>query len=209
MSYFPISIEMKSRRCLVIGGGAVAERKVGALIEVGAAVKVISPDVTEHIARWTKDRRIQLLKRRYRPGDLAGYELAFVAARDRQANAAAFAEGRRLGVWVNSADDPSHCDFILPSVLRRGNLTVAVSTGGASPALARAIREELEMFLSHECEQLVTLAAEARREARRRRIDIPVETWRRALRGRVRRLLMSGEAARAKGQLLKDLGVPL
>lgn len=207
MSYFPIFLEMTKRRCLVIGGGPVAERKIAGLLEVGALVTVVSPDVTESIARWSKSKLIDFFARRYQPGDLAGFELAFVATGDAGVNAAVFAEGRERGVWVNSADDPAHCDFILPSVLRRGDLTVAVSSGGGSPALARTIREELEMYLSQEYEQLARLAAEARAEVHKRCLEVPFETWRRALSGDVRQLLLRGEVARAKSQLLKELGV--
>jgi precorrin-2 dehydrogenase/sirohydrochlorin ferrochelatase len=209
MSYFPIFLEMNGRRVLVIGGGGVAERKIAGLLEAGAAVTVISPDVSERISRWSKERLIDFLARRYQPGDLSGYEIVFVATSDGEVNAAAFGEGRKRGVWVNSADDPAHCDFILPSMLRRGDLTVAVSSGGGSPALARTIREELEMYLTQEYEQLAELAAEARVEVHKRSLDVPFETWRRALSGDVRQFLMRGEIARAKSQLLKELGVAL
>lgn len=209
MSYFPIFLEMKRRRCLVIGGGSVAERKIAGLLEAGASVAVISPDVTETVARWSKDKLIHLTARRYQTGDLAGHELAFIATNNAEVNAAAYNEGRERGVWVNTADDPAHCDFILPSVLRRGDLTVAVSSGGGSPALARTIREELEIHLSREYEQLAKLAAEARAELHKRSLNVPFETWRRALSGDVRQLLMRGEVARAKSHLLKELGVSL
>ena len=209
MSYFPIFLEMKQRRCLVIGGGAIAERKIAGLLDVGANVAVISPDVTEKIARWSKEKWVNLIARRYQPGDLSGYELAFITTNDTEVNAIAYYEGRERGVWVNTADDRAHCDFILPSVLRRGDLTVAVSSGGATPALARTIREELEIYLSHEYEQLAKLASEARVELHKRSLNVPFETWRRALSGDVRQFLMRGEVARAKNHLLKELGVSL
>ena len=209
MSYFPIFIEMKQRRCLVIGGGSVAERKIAGLLEAGASVTVISPDASETIARWSKNKVIQLTARRYQQGDLAGHEIAFIATDDEGVNTTAYNEGRERGIWVNAADDPAHCDFILPSVLRRGDLTVAVSTGGGSPALARTIREELEIHLSREYEQLADLAAEARAELHKRSLSVPFETWRRALSGDVRQLLMRGEIARAKSHLFKELGVSL
>ncbi|HME61065.1 MAG TPA: bifunctional precorrin-2 dehydrogenase/sirohydrochlorin ferrochelatase [Candidatus Binatia bacterium] len=208
MSYFPIFVEMKRRRCLVIGGGAVAERKIAGLLEAGASVTVISPDITETIARWSKSKLIRLIARRYRPGDPAAYELVSIATNDAKINAAAYNEGRERGVWVNAADDPAHCDFILPSVLRRGDLTVVSSKGG-SPALARTIREELEVHLSQEYEQLAKLAAEARVEIHKRSLKVPFETWRKALSGDVRQLLMRGEIARAKSHLLNELGVAL
>lgn len=209
MGYLPIFIEMKQRRCLVIGGGSVAERKIAGLLEAGATVTVISPDVSETIARWSKNKVIQLTARPYQPGDLAGHDIAFIATDDEGSNTTAYNEGRERGIWVNAADDPAHCDFILPSVLRRGDLTVAVSTGGGSPALARTIREELEIHLSREYEQLADLAAEARAELQKRSLSVPFETWRRALSGDVRQLLMRGEVARAKRHLFKELGVSL
>ena len=207
MSYFPIYLEMTGRRCLVIGGGAVAERKVFNLMEVGAEVCVLSPDATENILRWSKAKSVEFIPRRYQPGDLAEFELAFVATDDRELSAQVFNEGRSLGVWVNAADDPAHSDFILPSVLRRGDLAVAVSSGGRSPALARTIREELELYFTEDYRLLAKLAAEVRDELRARAIEAPFETWRRALSGEVRQLLIRGDIARAKTLLLREFGV--
>ena len=207
MSYYPIYLNMHGRRCLVVGGGIVAERKIATLLEVGARPSVVSPVITDIIARWVKDHAIELIARRYHSSDLAEHEIAFVATDDGAVNAQVFSDGRRLGVWVNAADDPAHCDFILPSVLRRGDLTVAVSSGGTSPALSRTIREELELYFTEEYELLVELAAEARLELQARRVSVPFETWRRALSGDVRQLLMRGDLARAKALLLRELGV--
>jgi siroheme synthase-like protein len=209
MAYCPLYLEMNRRRCLVIGGGEVAERKIASLLEAGAEVTVISPDVTEAIARWSKNNSIKLHPRHYLRGDINGHELVFVATNDSSVNAQVHQDGKNEGVWVNAADDPEHCDFILPSVLRRGDLTVAVSSGGSSPALARTIREELESYFTQDYEQLAGLAAEARVELRKRSLSAPFETWRRALSGDVRQLLMRGEVARAKSHLLKELGVSL
>lgn len=209
MAYYPLYLEMKGRRCLVIGGGPVAERKIGNLMDAGAEVAVISPDVTETIRRWAKDNLIQWKAKTYHGGDLEGFRLVFVATNDGAVNARVFQEGKEKGAWVNSADDPVHCDFILPSVLRRGDLTVAVSSGGSSPALARTIREELEAYFTQEYEQLAALAAEARAELQKRSLSAPFETWRRALSGEVRQLLIRGETARARKQLLRELGVSL
>ena len=207
MSYYPIYLNMQGRRCLVVGGGLVAERKIATLLEVGARPTVVSPVITDIIARWVKDHAIELIARRYQSSDLAEHEIAFVATDDGAVNAQVFSDGRRLGVWVNAADDPAHCDFILPSVLRRGYLTVAVSSGGTSPALSRTIREELELYFTEEYELLVELAAQARLELQARRVSVPFETWRRALSGDVRQLLMRGDLARAKALLLRELGV--
>ncbi|MSP37600.1 MAG: bifunctional precorrin-2 dehydrogenase/sirohydrochlorin ferrochelatase [Deltaproteobacteria bacterium] len=207
MSYFPIYLEMTGRRCLVIGGGAVAERKVAGLLEAGADVVVISPEVSGNILRWSKEKSVDWIARQYRSGDLTEYEIAFVATDDGGVNRQVFTEGRKLGVWVNAADDAAHCDFILPSVLRRGDLTVAVSTGGKSPALARTIREELEVYFTDEYALLANLAAQVRDELHARAITAPFEAWQRALSGEVRQLLMRGDLVRAKSLLLRELGV--
>jgi siroheme synthase-like protein len=185
----------------------VAERKIAALLETGAEVTVLAPDVTDVVAGLSKQNAIRFTARCYEDGDLDGFELAFVATDDPQVNAAVYREGRSRGVWVNSADDPARCDFILPSVLRRGDLTVAVSTGGTSPALARTVREELELYFTQEYESLAKLAAEVREELSNRSITVPFETWRRALSGEVRQFLMHSDFTRAKSHLLKELGI--
>ena len=168
---------------------------------------MLAPDVTDVVAGLSKQNAIRFTARCYEAGDLDGFELAFVATDDPQVNAAVYREGRSRGVWVNSADDPARCDFILPSVLRRGALTVAVSTGGTSPALARTVREELELYFTQEYESLAKLAAEVREELSNRSITVPFETWRRALSGEVRQLLMHSDFTRAKSHLLKELGI--
>ena len=206
MSYFPIVLEMKGRRCLVVGGGAVAERKIASLLEVGAEVTVISPEVTAAISGWSKNNSIQLKARPYQSGDLAGYQLVFVATDDSGVNDRVYQEGKRYGVWVNAADDPAHCDFILPSVLRRGDLTVAVSTGGASPAAARAVREELEGYFTADYAELVQVAAEVRRELREKSFAVDASAWNGVLNEEFRRLIRAGKPEQAKEFLLTMLG---
>lgn len=209
MGYYPIMVDMTGRRCLVIGGGAVAERKVAGLLEVGAAVTAISPQITEKISRWVRQGSIDVLAKDYEPGDLAGYEIVFAATDDSEVNALVSEEAKSHGVWVNAADDAAHCDFILPSVLRRGELTVAVSTGGNSPALSRAVREELESYFTKDYEILARLAAEVREELRQRSIAPDYETWRKALGGDLRQLIAGGDLGGAKRLLLKELGAGL
>src|SRR5260370_39342549 len=141
---------MAGRPCLVVGGGPVAERKVRGLLEVGARLAVVGPGVTPQLDAWAREGRIRLIRRRYESSDLAGQSLAFVATDDGVVNAEVARDARAAGVLINAADDPAHCDFILPAVLRRGELTVAVSTGGASPALSRIVRDELDTYLARE-----------------------------------------------------------
>lgn len=206
MSYFPIVLEMTGRHCLVIGGGAVAERKIASLLAVGAEVTVISPEVTNAIFGWSKNNSIQLKVRRYQSGDLAGYQLVFVATDDPEVNDRVYREGKSCGVWVNAADEPAHCDFILPSVLRRRDLVVAVSTGGVSPAATRVIREELESYLTEDYAPFVQIAGEVRTELKEKSRAVGSPAWNDALKGEFRSLLKDGKREQAKELLRKILG---
>jgi siroheme synthase-like protein len=190
----------------VIGGGLVAERKIAALLEVGAEVTVISPEVTPAILNWSKNNSIQLTARCYQNGDLSGRELVFVATDDSDVNDRVYQKSKSYGVWVNAADDPARCDFILPSVLRRGELTVAVSTGGASPAATRAIREELDDYFTADYAQLVRVAAEVRSELKEQSHNVSADAWNDALMGEFRRLIREGRPEQAKEFLLTTLG---
>lgn len=129
---------------MVVGGGAVAERRAGSLLRGGAAVRVISPRVTAGLAELGRGGGVTLVEREYRQGDLAGAVLAFAATGDPAANRRVGAEAAERGILFNAADDPAACTFIVPAVVERGPLVIAVSTGGRSPALARRLRERLE-----------------------------------------------------------------
>jgi precorrin-2 dehydrogenase/sirohydrochlorin ferrochelatase len=145
------------------------------------------------------------LEREYRQGDLSGFALAFVATNDHDLNKIVAAEGKRAGVLVNAVDDPDNCDFVMPSIIRRGNLTLAISTGGGSPAAARRVREDMEAFLTEDYALLLDLATEVRRELRERDVTIDAETWNRALDEELRSLLASGQRNQAKDRLLAAL----
>ena len=207
MGYFPVLLELADRWCVMVGGGMVAERRVDGLLAAGARVRVISPRTTRTLAALAAEGRIELESRGYREGDLEGADLAFVATDAGEVNAAVAREARDRGLWVNAADDPAHCTFILPALVRRGDLTVAVSTGGSSPALARAIREELEAYLTAEYATLAAIAAEARRELRAAGRLVTADAWRRALGPEVRRLIVERGRDDAKHRLLELLGV--
>lgn len=190
---------------MIIGGGAVAERKVESLLEAGAVITVISPTLSTRLTALVSEGLIRHTGRRYREGDLTGHHLAFVATDDADVSEVVAREGRARGVWVNAADDPERCDFILPSVLRRGPLVVAVATGGSSPALARAIREELEAYFTEDYAALAELAAEVRRELRHHRPAVEGDAWRAVLDPDVRRLVAEGQCEEAKARLLQKL----
>jgi precorrin-2 dehydrogenase / sirohydrochlorin ferrochelatase len=204
--YYPVFLNLSGRRCLVVGGGEVAERKVAGLLEAAASVTVVSPTLTAELARLAKEKKIRHFMRDYRKGDLSGYRLAFVATDDGQVNRAVYEEAQEAEIFVNSADNPAHCDFILPSVLRRGELQVAVATGGTSPALSRAIREELEQYFTEDYALLSHIVAELRRELREKNLSADAETWRRALDGDLRRMLREGDVEGAKRHLRERIG---
>jgi siroheme synthase-like protein len=206
VGYYPVFLEMKDRRCVVIGGGAVAERKVEGLVAVGANVTVISPAITDGLRELLIQGAIWHVAREYQTGDRAGYDLVFVATDNSEINAVVSNEARSLRIWVNSADDPDHCDFILPAVIRRGDLAVAVSTGGVSPAVTRAIREELDQYVSADYASFVQIAGEVRRELREKCVSPGAGAWNRALKGDFRRLIKEGRPEQAKELLLETLG---
>jgi siroheme synthase-like protein len=206
MGYYPLFVEMNHRRCVVVAGGAVAERKVAGLIAAGAEVTVISPAVSEGLRELLTTGVVRHVAREYRSGDLAGCELVFVATDDAVVNSTVYRDARAHGIWVNCADDPPHCNFILPAVIRRGDLTVAISTGGASPAASRAIREELDDYFTEDYAQLVRVAAEVRTELKAKSFAAVASTWNEALNGEFRRLIRGGKPEQAKEVLLTALG---
>ena len=155
MGYYPILVDVSKLRCVVIGGGPVADRRVDGLLNAGAAVTLISPEITDGLRELADKGVVRHVARRYAAGDLAECEMVFLATDDVTVNEAVLSEARSRGIWTNCADDPENCDFILPAVVRRGELMVAISTGGASPATTRAIREELELYLTAEHTQLL------------------------------------------------------
>jgi siroheme synthase-like protein len=210
MGYYPVFLEMKDRPCVVVGGGTVAERKVEGLLAAGATVTVISPELTPALAALRDEGRLRHVARAYREGDLEGHEVAVVATDDGAVNAEVAREGRRSAsgrTWVNAVDDPPNCDFILPSVVRRGEIVIAVSTGGASPALSRRLREELEAFLDEDYAPLADLLQDVRQELRLRGVVVDAEAWQRAIDGRLRVLVAQHRTPEAKAHLLALLGV--
>ena len=206
MGYYPLFLEMVHRRCVVIGGGAVAQRKVVGLIAAGADVTIISAALSEGLQELLATGVVRHVAREYRSGDVAGFEIVFVATDDAAVNATVYRDARAHGIWINCADDPPHCDFILPAVIRQGDLTVAVSTGGASPAAARAMREELEDYFTEDYVRLVQVAAEVRAKLKEKSFSVAASAWNEALNGEFRRLIRAGKTEQARQFLLTALG---
>lgn len=159
MGFYPVSLQLARRPCLVIGGGEVAARKVEGLLACEAAVSVISPDLTPELAARHRAGEFSWREREYRPGDLAGFFLVIAATDDTAAQARIHGEAEAGNILLNVADVPKWCNLILPAVVRRGALTIAISTGGASPALAGKLRRELEQEFGCEYEALLQLLA--------------------------------------------------
>jgi precorrin-2 dehydrogenase/sirohydrochlorin ferrochelatase len=208
MAYYPIFVELKDRRILVIGGGREAEHKVRGLMAAEGHITVLSPDLTPGLKEMVAEGQVEYIEREYREGDLSGYEVCMVATDDGAVNAQVAAEGKRSRIWVNAADDPVNCDFILPAVIRRGAITVAASTGGKSPALARRLREELEAYLTEEMPALADLLGEVRGElkSRGRLPPPPADIWQDAIDEELRVLLAQRKYRQAKAHLLHGLG---
>jgi siroheme synthase-like protein len=204
---YPIMLDLQGRPCLVVGGGAVAGRKAEGLLEAQARVTVVSPALAPSVLELAREGRLRWWPRKYAEGDLAGFALVLVATDDPLVNRVVAAEARQRAVWINCADDPERCDFILPSVLRRGPLTVTVSTGGASPMVARLVREELEGLLPADYAALTEVVADVRRLLRERGVALDSERWREAMDAEMRRLVAAGQPAEARERLRERLGV--
>ena len=162
MGYLSISVNLAGRRCVVVGGGEVAGRKVAALLEAGARVCVISPQLTAELQRLASISAVEHLARDWRSEDLKDCLLAFAATDDPEVHRAIAEEARALRVPINVADEPELCDFIVPSVVRRGDLQIAISTSGASPALASRIRRDLQEIVGPEYETVTQIMRAAR-----------------------------------------------
>jgi siroheme synthase-like protein len=152
MSLFPIFVKLQGRLVVVVGGGSVAEGKIAGLLAAGARVRVISPAITPAFAEWVRDRKIDWLPRVFEPGDLIGAYLAIAATSAPGVNDAVFQEAEAHGIFCNAVDDIEHCHFYYGAVVQRGDLQIAISTNGKSPALAQRLRQELEAQFGPEYE---------------------------------------------------------
>jgi siroheme synthase-like protein len=179
--YYPILLRINNKRCLVVGGGMVALRKVQTLIEHGADIVIVSPDICPELEQVAKDGAVRTITRNYEPEDLNGVYLVVAATDDSVVNEKVAAEAKKLGILVNVVDKPDISDFIVPSYFRRGDIIVAVSTCGKSPALARKIRSELESELRAEYAQLAVIASEVRSELKEAGVIVSAEDWQEAL----------------------------
>lgn len=180
MNLFPVFLKLEGRPCLVVGGGKVCEGKIGGLIEAGARVQVVAPQATEAVERWAQEGKLRWYARPFESGDLNDTFLVVVATASRQLNDQVFREARQRGILCNVVDDPPRCDFYYPSVVRRGDLQIAISTAGNSPFLAQRLRRELEERFGPEYDEWAERLGRTRRGLFRR--DMNPERRRQLLR---------------------------
>jgi siroheme synthase-like protein len=203
-SHFLVSLDLVDVPCLVVGGGAVAARKVASLLEAGAAVTVVAPSALPELR---ENPRVRWHEREYRRGEVASYRLAITATGVASVDGQVSHDARAAGVPVNSADDPANCTFTLPAVARRGDIQVAVSTAGRSPALASWLRTRIDATLDDSLVDLLDLLAETRAALQAEGIRTELPGWRRALDGEVPALVAAGRHAEARDALRHALGV--
>jgi precorrin-2 dehydrogenase / sirohydrochlorin ferrochelatase len=141
---FPMFVKLQERRVLVVGAGKIGEPKIRSLLETGACIRVVALAASEAVREWSRSGLVALEERGFAPGDLDGAFLSVIATSRRELNEFAYAEAQKRGVLCNVVDVPEQCDFYYPAVVRRGDLQIAISTSGQSPALARHLREQLE-----------------------------------------------------------------
>ena len=163
MRYYPAFLNLENRIAVVVGGGPVAERKTLSLIETGANVVVISPELTVALHTLVKNRQIHHISRLFRKGDLKGAILAVAATDSPETNREISLEGDSLSIFVNNVTSPERSTFIVPALLSRGDLQIAVSTGGQSPSLAGNLKEKLEGIFGPEYEDFLGLIGQARK----------------------------------------------
>jgi siroheme synthase-like protein len=198
--YFPVFLDLNGRRCLVVGGGPVAARKASSLVECGATVTVIAPEICAEVHAISP---LTLLRRAYRQGEAGQYRFVITATGVAEVDAQVALDAERSGVWVNSADDIDNCTAILPSIHRDGPVTIAVSTGGTSPALATWLRRQIQGAVGTDLDQAATLLSEARQRVKADGGSTETVDWMSALDGPFFDLIRSGHIDAAR-QLLDE-----
>jgi len=208
---YPVHLLLEGQPCLIVGAGNVALHKAKGLIAAGAKVTVVGPVEHPDFASLP----VTLLARRYEPGEVAGYRLAIACTDDPLVNEQVFIDGEASGVWVNSADDPKNCAWILPSVARNGELTITASTNGRSPAMASWLRRRFEAEFDGRYTALLDLLAEVRAETRAHFGTSEVRGWNAALNDAhldtgetLFDLVAAGQIEEARAHLRSTLGLP-
>lgn len=205
--FYPVFLDLRTRPCAVIGGGQMAEAKVLALLAAGARVTVVNPDVTPRLAALEAKEQIAIRRRAYQPGDLTGMWLVIAALDDRTTNRQIWEEAEQRGILLNAVDDLPHCSFIAPAIYRQGDLAIAISTAGKSPALAVRLRERLAEIVGPEYATLLNLLGDVRAEVARRVPELRVRTalWYRVVDADVIEFVRRGDVEGAREQIARHI----
>lgn len=205
-AYYPVFVDVKNHRCIVIGGGSQGAEKVHKLLDCDANVIVISPEIEEEIEEMAYLEKIVWHRRSYKNGDLEGALLAIVAdTRDNTINQQVALEAEERNILLNVMDVTHLCTFIAPSIVDRGSVSVAISTGGASPALARKFRQELEKSNLIEYADLAPLLSDVRMELKRMGRSVDGDRWQSCLNKELLRMVQSGALEEARDILINGL----
>lgn len=205
MNLYPVYIDLTNKKCLVIGGGKVAERKIDHLLDYGCSIRVVSPQVERNIELWADQELIELYRREFQAHDIADNFMVFVATDNYQINEKVSKICRDRGIMVNAVDDPPNCDFYVPSILKRNSLVLAISTGGKSPAFARRLRGELEEIITPEYGEFVDILGEQRDVIKEHIKDIEIrkKIFEELVYSDILDLLKAGEKEKAKEKVEK------
>ena len=198
----PVALNVQDKRCLIVGGGSVAQRKAKSLVECGAQVTVISPDLCDGFASFMGN--IQHLPRVFQSGDVQDYYVVFACTSNPAVNATVAREAQAQGIWCNVADDPAESDFHSAAAVRRGEVCIGITTAGGSPALARHLKTQVEQCIGPEYEQLLEIVS-LRRAALQEKFDAQqerAEIWRAILASNVLQLLKNNR--RMDAEILVD-----
>ena len=206
--YYPVFLNLAGKRCVIIGGGVIAQGKIGGLLQAGCKITVVSPEVTQGIRQAAQRGDITWLQRVYEPGDLEGAFIGVAATNVWHVNREIYEEAERRGVLLNVVDDPDLCSFIAPSVVKREPVTLAISTGGASPALARKLRETLDHAEVLEWADLADVLAQARSIVKEKRTVIDPERWQCCITRDLLAMAQDGRGQEALELLLSQLLEP-
>jgi precorrin-2 dehydrogenase/sirohydrochlorin ferrochelatase len=199
---YPVNLRLTGVQCLVVGGGDVAARKARGLLECGAYVTVVAPTIVDDLRG---DPRVRWHQREYRRGEVASYRVAITATGNPSVDAQVYEDAKATGIPVNAADDPAHCTFTLPAVLRRGDLQIAISTNGRSPAFATWLKKTLSSYITTDALDAFELVGEVRRDLRRSGRPTEHAGWQRAFDDGLVDLVAKGQHAEARAMLLQYL----
>ena len=203
-TFYPVFLNLTGRRCVIIGGGQIAEGKISKLLDSGAKIIVISPDATQGIRGFAERGQIEFDLRKYQEGDLQGAFLVIAATNDRVVNQEIFEEAEKQGILLNAVDDMPRCSFIAPSIVEKGPVTVAISTGGASPALARKLRENMEVSSALDWADATGVLSKARQIIKDKQIAVDPQRWQCCMTDELLTMIQAGHEYEAL-DLLMDL----